>query len=277
MSCKQFESIVNDLARDQIMEAATRQSALAHAEDCARCAARLADERMLSAGLRALAAREETKEAPARLEAALRTAFREVAVSAQDAPAAMPAPFVARRWFGWPIRSAAAVAATLVLMFGLIASYLQWTAPPEPVLEAHDVGSGQITNSQIPVEPVSQHRASTTAGESKITREDGFRYASNSRRRSSLGRKSIGNSIGQALDKDGLSASNTEIATEFLPLRYGDTLSSLDRGHVVRVELPRTALVSFGLPMNMERANERVKADVVLGEDGLARAIRFVR
>ena len=45
----------------------------------------------------------------------------------------------------------------------------------------------------------------------------------------------------------------------------------------MRVELPRSALMSFGLPMNMERAGERIKADVVVGEDGLARAIRFVR
>jgi hypothetical protein len=50
----------------------------------------------------------------------------------------------------------------------------------------------------------------------------------------------------------------------------------LEEGLVVRVELPRSALVSFGLPMNMERADERIKADVLLGNDGLARAIRFV-
>jgi hypothetical protein len=31
------------------------------------------------------------------------------------------------------------------------------------------------------------------------------------------------------------------------------------------------------LPMDMERAAERIKADVVVGNDGLARAIRFVR
>jgi hypothetical protein len=29
--------------------------------------------------------------------------------------------------------------------------------------------------------------------------------------------------------------------------------------------------------MNMDRADERVKADVLLGSDGLARAIRFVK
>jgi hypothetical protein len=56
-----------------------------------------------------------------------------------------------------------------------------------------------------------------------------------------------------------------------------ESLAQLDSGQVMRVELPRSALMSFGLPMNMERANERIKADVIVGDDGLARAIRFVR
>jgi hypothetical protein len=66
-----------------------------------------------------------------------------------------------------------------------------------------------------------------------------------------------------------------EIATSFIPLS-GNALIPLDGGLVVRVELPRSALMSFGLPMNMQRADERIKADILLGNDGLARAIRFV-
>ena len=46
---------------------------------------------------------------------------------------------------------------------------------------------------------------------------------------------------------------------------------------LMRIELPRSALVSFGLPMNVERADQRIKADVLVGNDGVARAIRFVR
>jgi len=45
----------------------------------------------------------------------------------------------------------------------------------------------------------------------------------------------------------------------------------------VRVELPRSALASFGMPVGAEPAGGRVKADVLLGEDGVARAIRFIR
>ena len=54
-------------------------------------------------------------------------------------------------------------------------------------------------------------------------------------------------------------------------------MNGLDSGRVVRVQLPRSALARFGLPVNAERAGEPVKADVLLGEDGTARAIRFVR
>jgi hypothetical protein len=50
-----------------------------------------------------------------------------------------------------------------------------------------------------------------------------------------------------------------------------------DGGQLVRVELPRSAMASFGLPVNLDRANERVKADVLVGSDGQARAIRFVQ
>src|SRR6185503_12645411 len=75
MNCQNFETTINDLARDQIMDAMVRDSALKHASACARCAVRLADERMLTAGLRRLAANAE--EAPARVEAQLLAALHE--------------------------------------------------------------------------------------------------------------------------------------------------------------------------------------------------------
>jgi hypothetical protein len=70
---------------------------------------------------------------------------------------------------------------------------------------------------------------------------------------------------------------NREIATDFMPLRYLNPATLQDGGQIVRVELPRSALVNFGLPVNMDRYNEKVKADVLLGVDGLAHAIRFVQ
>ena len=68
-----------------------------------------------------------------------------------------------------------------------------------------------------------------------------------------------------------------EIATDFIPLGYMSPASLQDGGQIVRVQLPRSALANFGLPVNMDRYNEKVKADVLFGVDGTARAIRFVQ
>lgn len=69
----------------------------------------------------------------------------------------------------------------------------------------------------------------------------------------------------------------TEAVTEFYPLREGEDLTVLETLQLVRVELPSSALSEVGLPVALDAAQTRVKADVALGEDGLARAIRFVR
>ena len=53
--------------------------------------------------------------------------------------------------------------------------------------------------------------------------------------------------------------------------------TSLQTGVVVRVEIPRATLLSMGLPMNTDRGNSLVKADVVVGDDGVPRAIRLVQ
>ena len=62
-----------------------------------------------------------------------------------------------------------------------------------------------------------------------------------------------------------------------MPVGYWNAAALQDGGQIVRVELPRTTLASFGLPVNMDRYNEKVKADVLLGVDGMAHAIRFVQ
>jgi len=66
-----------------------------------------------------------------------------------------------------------------------------------------------------------------------------------------------------------------EVMTEFIPIVYDP--EPIERGQIVRIRLPRSALATFGIPMNEERAEEAIRADVLLGEDGLARAVRFVK
>ncbi len=67
-----------------------------------------------------------------------------------------------------------------------------------------------------------------------------------------------------------------EVGTDFLPVAQDDGWTPLEGGRLVRVELPKSALGVFGLPIDEERGPERVQADVMVSHDGLLRAIRFV-
>jgi hypothetical protein len=66
-----------------------------------------------------------------------------------------------------------------------------------------------------------------------------------------------------------------EVVTEFFPLI--DVAPAFERGAVVRVSLPAGALRNAGIPVNEDHLTDRVQADVLVGEEGLARAIRLVK
>ncbi|MEP7342776.1 MAG: hypothetical protein ABI977_33915 [Acidobacteriota bacterium] len=68
-----------------------------------------------------------------------------------------------------------------------------------------------------------------------------------------------------------------EVTTEYMPLTYVAYADEADGGHVVRVQVPRSALLTLGVPLGAAPSAELVKADVIVGDDGLARAIRLVR
>ncbi|HTD44720.1 MAG TPA: hypothetical protein VK687_11085 [Bryobacteraceae bacterium] len=65
-----------------------------------------------------------------------------------------------------------------------------------------------------------------------------------------------------------------EVVTDFFPLM--DPAPPFERGQLLRVELPASAMQMVGLPVREDRLAEPVQADVLVGEEGLPRAIRFV-
>ena len=67
-----------------------------------------------------------------------------------------------------------------------------------------------------------------------------------------------------------------ELVTEFFPLAYSNVPTR--GGYVVRMQVPRSALASFvGATQLSNGGSAQVLADVVVGDDGLARAVRFVQ
>jgi hypothetical protein len=65
-----------------------------------------------------------------------------------------------------------------------------------------------------------------------------------------------------------------EIATEFFPLV--DYAPPFEGGELLRVTLPASVMRAVGLPVREDRLTDRVQADVLIGQEGMARAIRFV-
>lgn len=66
-----------------------------------------------------------------------------------------------------------------------------------------------------------------------------------------------------------------EVVTDFFPLM--NPAPSLGRGQMLRVQLPAAAMQTVGLPVREEHLDDLVQADVLVGEEGMPRAIRFVR
>jgi hypothetical protein len=66
-----------------------------------------------------------------------------------------------------------------------------------------------------------------------------------------------------------------EVVTEFFPLI--DSAPPFERGQMLRVQLPAAAMRRVGLPVREDHLADPIQADVLVGEEGMPRAIRFVR
>jgi hypothetical protein len=251
MSCRDFETIIIEIARDRLMDAATRERGLEHVRRCAACSTLLVEERALGRDLRALSARGAAEEIPERIEATLLTAFRQRAAAPVVAPRS-------RRWL-------LAVAALALLTFGI--SLAGWIASfPKREATATDSNNGGAAPTNVPaisekpdqsppriVEVQQHHRRDRIATSEK-----------RQKRLPSANRRSANDDA------------TREFVTQFFPVMQGDEMIPLESGQIVRVRMPRSNLIQLGIPFNQERASETIEADVLVSNDGLARAIRLV-
>ncbi len=63
----------------------------------------------------------------------------------------------------------------------------------------------------------------------------------------------------------------------FYPLPEAEALPAVENAMVVRVQLPVSSLQLMGVPVGEERADASVQADLLLGQDGLARGVRLAQ
>jgi hypothetical protein len=198
------------------------------------------DEEALTSSLKLLAEQTSSLNAPPELEQKLRDTFRARKVVRP----------IWRRSTGFWL--AAGIAAVLLIAISVIALRLRTEPQPQQIRADHTAPPKIEKEEPRPV-------LETPKAEEVI--------ANKPRRRPA--RRPSNNEVANHV--------NREIATDFMPLGYLNPATLQDGGQIIRVEVPRSTLVNFGLPVNMDRYNEKVKADVLLGVDGMARAIRFVQ
>ncbi|MDQ3473826.1 MAG: hypothetical protein M3447_08825 [Acidobacteriota bacterium] len=254
MNCQSFENVVIDLAREQMIAAAVREEALQHSDACFACATRLGEERSLSMDLRALVVEMNSLGAPEQVKSRLLAAF-----SAQP----LVPQVRSKRW------NYLGLAAAAILLMAFAIGVAAWNLrAPFRFPSSNVVASKPVANtpsnvvSSSPELPPVAIKEPVTNSNSKVRGRAGKPRRSNLRPDSSQSVAAL---------------SETEIATDFMPIGYVNSASLQDSGSIVRVELPRSTIVSMGFAVNMDRYGERVKADVLMGADGLARAIRFVQ
>jgi len=74
-----------------------------------------------------------------------------------------------------------------------------------------------------------------------------------------------------------VSASNRASARAFIALPGYDPDVPMDELHVVRVQLPASALWKVGAPMSINASDQRMTADFVVSQDGTPYAVRLVQ
>lgn len=240
MDCESFKAVVHEIDQPGCLEASALDAAWGHAQACARCARRLARARELDSGLCALARADRNEHAPMRVEAQLLRAFRTHRRATRQ---------VTRHHLAWWMAAAAVVA----LMLG---AGLTWRRVSGHVRER----AGQTTAARyVPVVP-----NPPLAIVLKPARQEGARRQL---------RRAV--RAAKLSPRPPLLEPDNELA-EFLPLPFADADAPLGTAEVVRIRVSESALGLLGLPVSDEASRQPVTADVVIGEDGIARSIRFV-
>jgi hypothetical protein len=236
--CSDIQEMILSVARGEMLAPGVREQIELHAGSCAGCGQILDSERTLTEALQSLAAKSSEVPDP-RVEIALRSEFRQHAATKLV------------RTRGRRVLAGIGIAAAVAAF-----SILVWTKktpevhPPQPVAKA----------SINPVREVPLRPAVPIAAAPAESLHPATRHVSRSARNHSKPR----------------SEAAPEAATSFFRIPYSDPVLPTEQLEVLRVQVPRAAMIRFGLPVDPSRLDSHVSADLVVGQDGVPRAIRFL-
>jgi hypothetical protein len=267
MTCHEFVDVAESLSPSQLLRMQSEDGRIsAHARECGSCGRWLESQLLLGSALQTLQAHTAQREASPTVEQAVLQAFRShgFAPVRDVAPErAAPAAWKLSRFSEFGAYAAVAAA----LMVGVFLGTRMWRDKQAPVTQAQtqQVGVPQQATSPVavagtgaaaPVETNLREIAKSSSGSSQVKGD-----ASVTRQAKSGNDQAVAESIDKtSIDKQG-----------FVALMLCDPLICSGDEQVIRMELPATGGTSVD-----GTVNQTVIADVVIGDDGLVRAMRIV-
>jgi hypothetical protein len=253
-------------------------SGLDHARSCPECGLRLAAERRLNRAL-VFAAEAEVEGSPPSVKAAIMSEFAGQRVPAMSSSPVSDATGTKAMRMPWLVLAAAAV---LLILFAAVTFYMIRSRAAGPhTLEPAPSGpvAGNPPNPTVIQPP--QDAAGTV---------DSMREAAPPPPHSGPRKKSLNVPLASSRERDRpepLADSNagsridlsadSEAMTDFIPLTYLTRSTAIESGQVMRVRVPLSTFISLGVPINTQRSDELVNAELVVGDDGVMRAVRLVK
>lgn len=255
MNCRTLEPYIVDRARGVPIKLAHEAELARHLVDCPQCAATLERERVMSAVLQRLA--ENTPGPPpnpaaerdlmARFDAAQDRARGQI-LGARSAPQPTT-PWALRTWS----RVAAAVVIG-VLLTGLVTRTVLRRDPAAPATSTASSAPPVVAPLPPVVPPAAAPSVAAAADVPVVTRASGSR----------------------PLLRDARQEGELLPVMEFVFWPGAAAWPPFESGELVQIDLPVSMLPTLGLPPPSADV-EMVRADVIVGQDGFARAVRLVQ
>jgi hypothetical protein len=249
MKCHSLRDAIVEWARGQDLGPGTLAAVESHVDHCRSCAALMARERQLSQGLRALAA---TTAADGSSDAVGRRLL-EIFAERQGAGQPAASPTVNRAWRTPWLR----VAAALVVTAALVASWRSVRTEPGSDDPAAPKAAPAVASNPVPSPPPEAERTSLARGTEPDV-QAGAGRAPNAGRRLRAVAPSLIRPVG------------------FVELPGAAGLPDFESGQIIRMEIPLTSLPTYGIEILPDAQGSPVEADLLVGQDGQARAIRLV-
>ncbi|MGO9563111.1 MAG: hypothetical protein ACLPPV_10705 [Candidatus Korobacteraceae bacterium] len=259
MTCREFKHSAASLTLWELLQAQDEQI-LTHAEQCEGCGGWLQNQRTVAASLHTLQAQTAALEASPRVERTLLRAFRQA--TAENAPQPMvtrvSAPTAFRLSHFFEVGAYVAVAAAIIVSVFLGIRLLQHSS--RTVL----VQSGITPGSTRPLmqKPVVAAQADSARLAAAVANRHVASVVRSQYRRGDSANLAIA-TVQTAAAED----SQTDADTDYIALMFCDPLSCSSDSQVVRMELPANGA---------EQNSQPAMADVVVGYDGVVRAVRIV-